>query len=299
MTVLTQLRKLQTAILLTLAYSQVFGVALTKEELRHRLLKVSKNQAALYLDKVLLLLEEKGFVYTDTEYIYLTKENQNSREQDVKREHAINKLTQAASFLPYVQKIPWITSVYVTGSVAAGFSSPHDDIDFLVITEKNRLWLSRIWLFFLLRGHPLRRKRSQTNHLDGAWCTNMWLEENTTLVRQSERSVYTAYELLQAERIYAKEGYKKTLLEDNCWTHVFLQTVASVKNKNAKKKKKNNFSPAVDLLNVCSYYAQSAYMQLHQTRETTDLHQASFHPRDTRRLIYQKWHKIVLTLGQK
>ena len=50
------------------------------------------------------------------------------------------------------EKIPWVLGVVLTGSYAAGVVVDKDDLDFLVITKKNRLWLTR--LLFLVISFP-------------------------------------------------------------------------------------------------------------------------------------------------
>src|SRR5690349_19112684 len=59
---------------------------------------------------------------------------------------ASQKWQQVASAVSLLQMIPWIDGVFVTGSLAMNSVTPNDDIDFLIVTQPQRLWLTRLWV---------------------------------------------------------------------------------------------------------------------------------------------------------
>ncbi len=75
------------------------------------------------------------------------------------------KWRTVAAAVSQISLVPWIQSIWVTGALAAGSVIERDDIDLMIITDPNRLWLSRLLVVGLglisgrYRSHWLSRSR--------------------------------------------------------------------------------------------------------------------------------------------
>src|SRR5690606_9051512 len=108
----------------TLAYATVFGQGLSQRDLAHFLIS-PRNYAT---GSVLALWEEwraRGLV------------------KPRPRPNQHHHWKHALAIRALARWVPWVQSIWVTGSLAAGTAHDDDDIDFLVITDTGRLWLSR------------------------------------------------------------------------------------------------------------------------------------------------------------
>jgi hypothetical protein len=125
------------------------------------------------------------------------------------------KWLKAKKFVRILSLIPWIKLVCVTGALAMNNAEPADDIDLMIVTSANRLWLTR--LLVLIFGFPwLRRGRKINDRL----CFNLWLDE--TALPLKERNLYTAHELCQAKPIFDRDNTYQKFIQANLWYKRFL-----------------------------------------------------------------------------
>lgn len=305
---------------MTLGYSQVFGFPLTAYEVWVRLIvkstdstshvnTVSRPITETEVLKTLRSLSIEGMLGERDGYYFFPE-----HEVDVvdrKKREALSQIKwqEVTSFVEQIRHIPWIQGVAVTGSLAVNSSSPGDDIDFMIITSPNRLWLSRVWISWLAQLQGKRRswKREDQN----SWCFNLWLSEDRLRMPLGLQTLYGAYELCQARWVYSQpgSGVAMTFLRENNWAkwyipHFYAQkraVVSSFTKKNSNRDKKQRdfsflsvFEPVFNLpltaLNWVFYALQYIYMKSHMTREKVAIHSAFFHPRNTRGGIYEMWN---------
>jgi hypothetical protein len=204
--------------------------------------------------------------------------------------------------------VPWVQSVWVTGSLAAGTAQVDDDIDFLVITDANRLWLSRIFLVGLsvLFGRA-RTRYMPENHVRDRWCFNMWLEPDLMAMPIHLQNLYTAREVVQAVPIYVRPGVGASdFLQRNIWAQKFFSrgwqmayTKAAGWNDSSRRKVARESFRLLDIFNDLAWKWQKRRMGLVQSREVVEKNQAFFHPRDTRTSVKQEYERICTLLELK
>ena len=154
---------------------------------------------------------EKNLVKKDGEYYYLNDKDLKNRLS--KNKWRDLKLEQAQEFVELVKEIPSIKAVVLTGSSAVGNASKSDDLDFMIITEANKLWLSRLLLTILTK---FKNKRVFEQN-ETAWCLNLWLDENDLAMDEKRQSLYEAYEIMQMQWIFDRGKYEQKFLAANKW----------------------------------------------------------------------------------
>lgn len=115
-----------------------------------------------------------------------------------------------------IAQLPFVRMVAVTGSLAWDNVVADGDLDYLIVTEPDRLWVAR-WMIAVLTetvrrwGVPL--------------CPNYILSERALAL--TDRNLYTAYELAQMKPIAGHSTYRE-MRDTNDWVQSFLpNTTAS------------------------------------------------------------------------
>lgn len=215
------------------------------------------------------------------------------------------KWRAVAATIEWFSRVPWIRTVWVTGALAAGSATTRDDLDFLIITDPNRLWLSRALLvgLGLLTGHYRSHWLANGRTAD-RWCCNIWLEPGALALPANRRTLYEARELVQAVPVYNRAGERARLLLDrNAWAGQYLANGYRLARRRAAA-----LAPAaawilplpgwlLDVGNHLLGLAQRRFMARRRTRETVQPDRAFFHPRDTRSFVQQRYEKICADQG--
>jgi len=111
--------------------------------------------------------------------------------------------------------------VAVTGNLAMDNAGQDDDIDFLIITTKKRLWLTRLLTNFLVELIANRRRPSDKEVKDKI-CLNMFLDENNLKIPIKEQSLFTAHEICQLKPLWVKNQLYRRFIQENLWLQKFL-----------------------------------------------------------------------------
>jgi hypothetical protein len=200
---------LETAIIHTLAYADVFDYPLTVAEVHRYLVGMPAS-----LDTVQNLLNDKS---TDMHLSY-RRGYYTLPEREFTIETRRRRAEVAAQMWPLavrygldIARLPFVRMVAVTGSLTVDNVDTGDDIDYLVITEPDRLWLCRaVIIQFVVkaaeqRGHTL--------------CPNYFLTEQALVLPQ--QNLFTAHEIAQMVPIAGLDIYNR-LRQLNDWVFKFL-----------------------------------------------------------------------------
>lgn len=292
----------QAAILKTLAYADIFTYPLRESEINRYLIS-SKNTSENKIHLNLLILIDRGLVENFNGF-YCLAGRKNIITTRLKRNSISLKKKQIANKISKLFKLfPWVRAVAITGALSMNNAEDLDDIDLMIITAPNRLWLTRmtITLFlplFYKRRHPQDYHRSTNfkNHV----CLNLFLDENNLSVPKKMRNLYTAHEVVQSDFIYEKDNIGHRFLIKNHWVKTYLahtQATCDEKTsiKNGISQKPTQFflktSALIDFLESFVYKQQKEYMQKKITREVVDAQRAFFHPRNTPQIVLEKYEK--------
>lgn len=265
----------------TLSYAAVFDAGLTPQRLLAHLITARPLKKA-DLQPHLQQLRKAGRIKYQRGFYFLpqVKTNLRLRQQESSRKR---ELLRAQIHL--IAWLPTLRAVAITGSVGAGNATPAQDIDLLLVTSPQSLWLTRlvVVLLVLLSG---RLRLHDSHEVKDAWCLNMWLDTNSlALTRQS---LYIAHEVVQAQWLVDKDDVEQQFLARNAWVKQYLA------NTNIPTIELKPTKPALFLshLNAAALSLQRLYMLKRPTREVMTASKAFFHPRDTGKTVLRRYETI-------
>lgn len=303
------LTPLQRSVLYTLAYTAQFSYPLTADEVCFRLIGrldqrtrvLSHAPTPTQVNRALASLVQKRLLKKEGISFSL---RQMSGLVEIRRQRFLQdqaKWREVRSAVGWFKHIPWIQAIFVTGSLAMNNAGPDEDIDFMIVTAPDRLWLTRLVVsgFAWLRG----KRRSWQGEEKRSWCFNLWLEEDQLELFARQPSLYTAYELLQARLVFDRNRVGERLFAQNRWVRSYLPLAVQLRGKRLFSKTDPSFLIALhntsviasinDRLNSWAYAFQRWYMQPHITREQVTKRYALFHPRDTQGWLYGRWRVML------
>jgi hypothetical protein len=204
------LTALEDAILRTLLYADIFDFPLTEAELHHFLIGCAAD-----LPTLRAVLRSSARLARYMEYcdgFWSLRGRTATIAVRRHREAASQLLLPSAHFYgKLLAHLPFVRMVALTGALAVrGAYHKHDDIDFLLVTAPNRVWLARLLSIGVVRLARLRGVRL---------CPNYVLAE--TALAQAQRDIYVAHELAQMIPLAGAALYA-AMRAENAWTRAFL-----------------------------------------------------------------------------
>ena len=198
---------LETAVLYTLAYSDVFDYPLTSEQIVRYLIGLSASHG-----EVRRALGSVAGIETDGHYHYLRGRGDITalrRSRDAVSQHI---WPRAVAYGLRIARMPFVRMVALTGALAMGnASSENDDYDYLIVTEPGRLWMTRAMVIALVV-RPAALVGFEI-------CPNYIVTSDHLIV--SQRDLYTAHELAQMVPLAGHDLYQM-FRRSNAWTDAFL-----------------------------------------------------------------------------
>lgn len=89
------------------------------------------------------------------------------------------KLAELKKLLPVLLLAPYTKILFLAGSVATGLARPDSDIDLIIISKNNRVWLNRFFLEIITRIFKIRRTK---NNFKNKICFNIFLTNKNPLL---------------------------------------------------------------------------------------------------------------------
>lgn len=270
------------AVLKTLIYSDIFDYPLKKQEIYKYLIE-NKRVSEESFDKI-LSFKNHQIVLKDNYYCLLGRENIIKKRIQREKESKI-KLQIAQTIIKRISFLPTILFIGISGALAMGNAEKKDDIDLFIITQKNTLWFTRLFLIFLLKGMGKYRKRGDKN-VANKICLNMFLDENNLELPVERQNLYSAHEIVQLLPIFQRQNTYQRFLNSNKWVNKFLSNAINKKVFNSIKSRKYFFSPVFNFiffflpLELLSKKIQLHFIEKHKTVETVSDKLLAFHPID-------------------
>ena len=246
---------LETAIERTIKYGREYGCEFSSREIIERL--ISRK---VYSDG-----EVKKFIKFESLSSFKAK---NPAEDKIKKAEELVK--------KYLRGFVDVLMVGVTGSVAAGHPKKNDDIDLMIITRKNKLWLTRLRLrWFVYRNGIPHRKYGREEKKD-EFCFNFWLDDEALKLSKKRRNLKNAMDLILIKPILNRESIYERFVLENDWAKKWVATGYSRKVCQVIKfvKLKDDFIQKI--INFLVFVPQYLFMRKKIKDEEIGLHKAIF-----------------------
>lgn len=209
------------AALCTLAYADVFDYPLTSEELYQFLIAEERISPSSFRQSFMRIIANEKRIDTKKKYFFLRDREEIVSIRKKREKWSKGKIAITQKVASWLRFIPTIKMVAVTGALAMKNSQKEDDIDILIVTAKNRLWLTRLITVLLIEVVAQRRRPGDKKFADKI-CLNMFLDENHLAIPVKERDLFSAHEVCQMEVLWEKEGVYRKFLKENQWAKRFL-----------------------------------------------------------------------------
>jgi hypothetical protein len=197
-------------IIKTVAYFDVFKYPLTDEQIYRYLPRdeVTRQDASTMVKE----LVSAGVLQEYNNYYFLDSEDNIIVSKRTDDEHRAKRMMKAARLVSLLLKqFPFTRAVFVTGSLSKNVAAEDSDIDFMIVTAKDRLWICKtaMTLFrkiFLLGSHKY-------------FCTNYFVAENDVAV--PDHNIYAALEVLTTRVMWNVPAFWN-FQQRNSWAREYL-----------------------------------------------------------------------------
>lgn len=290
--------KIVRLILKTVLYSDIFEYPLTDQQIWKYLIAsetIDREDFEKALKNIKSPVEERGGWYFISGRESLIKKRLKRKKESAK------KLEIVYETVANLSKIPTVLLIGVSGGVSLHNADRNDDIDIFVIAKKNKIWITRISIIFLLsiRGKYRKRlDRSVANKI----CLNMLIDEQSLTFPSDRQDLYTAHEIVQMRPIFQRNKTYEKFLEQNTWVlNLMPNSLEKIQNSELRIKNKGK-QVANYLVLAVEFFAKKLqlwYIKRHISRETVSDGMLAFHPVDYKKVVLREWQKRLEKYGQK
>lgn len=276
---------LSESIFRTIAYSDIFDFPLKEEEILRFLISpeiISRRQLheGLLKDSRIEKKENFFFLKGRGKIVSLRKKRERVSEKKIDRARKIARLLSI---------IPSVRFIAVTGSLALKNAEEKDDIDFLVVTEKKKMWSTRFFLIALLKIIRAHRSRRSKNIKDKI-CLNMVIADTFKTFSEKKQNLFIAHEIIQMLPLFDPDKYLEKLINNNSWIKKYFGNVRIGKNKRSERKEKLLSIPLA-FFDPLAKKIQKRMIDKNLTTETVEDNFLAFHPVDHQKEILLKFNK--------
>lgn len=286
------------AIISTLAYFDIFEIPLNRSEISEYLLfkNSSEREIDLALNKIPILHTEDGY--------YSLGLKKNEYEEKFKRSKEYWQKVDRYRFIFSV--CPFIKLVCVCNSLCINDSNENSDIDLLIVAEKNRIFLARLFVTILSSIFGVRR---HGNKIKQRFCLSFFVSESNLDFKKiaiKPYDIYLAYWIKTLQPIAGDyQIYKQIMYENKNFLKIYFNNKITFKRKYYKKRNilekliKKNMETifSVQLINkkVREMQLKRAGVKMHNLSNKSGTiindDMLKFHDNDMREKIRLQWEK--------
>lgn len=192
-----------------LQYFGLFKHPLTPEEVfRYITVKSSHKTVQVCLNK--LVTEGSAFHFAG----YYSNLNEPSwilrRAEGQSR--AFKLLEKTSVYVSIIASFPFVKGIAISGSLSKFYTGENGDIDYFIITDRNKLWITRTLL------HLFKKFTFLTGH-QHYFCMNYFVDMQALMI--AHQNLYTAIEIHTMLPVY-NEALIHEIKQKNSWTETFL-----------------------------------------------------------------------------
>ncbi len=202
---------LQESILTTLRYFALFSYPLPAQEV-HRFLSKAAS-----LEEVVVCLNQMQHdqrVFLSSASFYSIDDKPEWSERRIRgKNQAEVLLGKANKYVRKIMQFPFVKAIAISGSLSKYYADTDGDIDYFIVTEKNRLWISRTLLH-------LFKKTSFIRGNEHFYCMNYFVDE--TALEIDQKNLYSAIETVTLIPVFNASLISKLKEVNEYWIRDFL-----------------------------------------------------------------------------
>ncbi len=176
-------------------------------------------------------LKEELLNMTDTlenkNSMYFLKDRSEIYETRMKRYNYADRKFRRAKIIAKIFKfIPWIKMIAIGNIIGSENLKDESDIDFFIITEKNRIWISRLFSVLIIK---ILNLRPQENDNRDKICLSFFISEEDLSLKKfmiknnfKNQDTYLLFWLADLFPIYDSQNFYEELIDENKWIFDFL-----------------------------------------------------------------------------
>ncbi|WP_276132995.1 nucleotidyltransferase domain-containing protein [Polluticoccus soli] len=207
----------KTHIIDALRYFHIFRFPLFIGELQKYLgTRITIEELKVVLHE--LVASRELFVYKDLYMLENDRSLADARLKSIKK--AAIRMKEAYRSGAIISRFPFVKAVCISGSLSKGYADDRSDIDFFIITEKNRLWICRSLLHIF-------KKFTFLNNTQHSYCMNYFLDESKPCLEEQNR--FTGTEIVTLIPLYDEGVFASFIEANNNWVEPLFPNFTSVK----------------------------------------------------------------------
>ena len=200
--------ELTTSAIRTLLYFDIFNHPLSESEIRNLIQFDLKNE--IELSEVLNELTDAQRIYFHDGYYSISASAFNVKRRLAGEKVAKTMVSRMKKFSSIIASFPFVKAVTISGSLSKNFMDKNSDIDYFIVTARNRLWLARTLLVLYKKLFLLNSKKN--------FCVNYFVSEDHLAI--PDKNIFTATEVCFLIPVYKYDVYLN-FMNNNIWSKTF------------------------------------------------------------------------------
>jgi hypothetical protein len=200
--------QLENSIMRVLTYFDLFDYPLYPDEILY-FLDQPVNRQALYVSLDSLCSKKCIFKYRE---VFSVRDDEKLAARRMKGTmRALHLLNIARKNAGFLFRFPYIRGIAISGSLSKNFAAEDADIDFFIITKRNRLWIARTFMH-------LFKKLTFLYGGQHRYCMNYYIDEEGLEI--PEKNLFTAIELITLLPVTGN-GVIDRFFNKNNWAKIY------------------------------------------------------------------------------
>ncbi|KKS06754.1 hypothetical protein A3K01_04285 [candidate division WWE3 bacterium RIFOXYD1_FULL_43_17] len=207
-----------------------------------------------------------------------------------KYRHATRIFKENSELIKFLGGIPWIKMIAVTGSLAAYNPEKDADIDIMIVTGKNRVWLTRGFVATILK---ILKRHPEFDGQPRSFCTNLFLDETKMAWEKERRNIFVATDIVMMQPVVDKSDTYLQFMKENSWVTEYFP---NFKLNYPSKVRRKSSGILLNALEKIAKKSQMVYMKKKVTTEVLKSHIIHFNKNDNSPRIMEAYKDALKRL---
>lgn len=181
---------LKQAVITTLSFFDIFDRPLKLKEIEEYLFRTAASEVDVAI--MLKRLQNEGLIQEKRGFWFLKGRERIINVRKKRTQISKAKIKRAIYYTRFLKLIPFIKSISLANSLSFFNAKKSSDIDLFIITQKNRLWITRTLAVFLLKMLGVKRRKGRNNDPD-RFCLSFFATTGSLNLKQIYQAPFDPY----------------------------------------------------------------------------------------------------------